>query len=87
MSVYRRDLDETKYMSFLIKDDELLEKQGSTNLIFACTDFRACKMVRRARLCTQNYVYIIVKMGTNLHCLIYNCANFHCFFPTYFATS
>ena len=26
MSVYRRDFDETKYMSFLIKDDELLEK-------------------------------------------------------------
>ena len=59
MSVYRRDLDETIYMSFLIKDDELLEKQGSTNLIFACTDFRACKMVRCTRLCMQNYVYII----------------------------
>ena len=26
MSGYRRDFDETKYMSFLIKDDELLEK-------------------------------------------------------------
>ena len=26
MSVYRRDFDETKYMSSLIKDDELLEK-------------------------------------------------------------
>ena len=26
MSVYRRNFDETKYMSFLIKDDELLEK-------------------------------------------------------------
>ena len=26
MSAYRRDFDETKYMSFLIKDDELLEK-------------------------------------------------------------
>ena len=26
MSVYRKDFDETKYMSFLIKDDELLEK-------------------------------------------------------------
>ena len=26
MSVYRRDFDETKSMSFLIKDDELLEK-------------------------------------------------------------
>ena len=25
MSVYRKDFDETKYMSFLIKDDELLE--------------------------------------------------------------
>ena len=26
MSAYRRDFDETKYMSLLIKDDELLEK-------------------------------------------------------------
>ena len=26
MSAYSRDFDETKYMSFLIKDDELLEK-------------------------------------------------------------
>ena len=26
MGAYRRDFDETKYMSFLIKDDELLEK-------------------------------------------------------------
>ena len=26
MSAYRRDIDETKYMSFLIKDNELLEK-------------------------------------------------------------
>ena len=26
MSPYRRDIDESKYMSFLIKEDELLEK-------------------------------------------------------------
>ena len=26
MSAYRTDFDETKYMSFLIKDDELLKK-------------------------------------------------------------
>ena len=26
MSAYRRDFDETKYMSFLIEDDELLKK-------------------------------------------------------------
>ena len=26
MSAYRKDLDEIKYMYFLIKDDELLEK-------------------------------------------------------------
>ena len=26
MSAYRRDFDEIKYMSFLMKDDELLEK-------------------------------------------------------------
>ena len=28
MNAYRRDFDETKYISFLIKDDELLEKQN-----------------------------------------------------------
>ena len=26
MSAYRKDFDETKYMSFLIKEDEMLEK-------------------------------------------------------------
>ena len=26
ISAYRKDFDETKYMSFLIKDDELLER-------------------------------------------------------------
>ena len=26
MSAYRRDFNETKYMTFLMKDDELLEK-------------------------------------------------------------
>ena len=26
MSAYRKDFDENKYVSFLIKDDELLEK-------------------------------------------------------------
>ena len=30
MSAYRKDFDETKYMSFLIKDDELLEKYNET---------------------------------------------------------
>ena len=28
MSAYRRDFDETKYISFLIKNDELLEKHN-----------------------------------------------------------
>ena len=26
MTTYRKDLDQTKYMSFLIKDDKILEK-------------------------------------------------------------
>ena len=30
MSAYRKDFDETKYMPFLIKDDELLEKYNET---------------------------------------------------------
>ena len=28
MSAYRRDFDETKYKSFLIKNDDLLEKHN-----------------------------------------------------------
>ena len=28
MSAYRKDFDETKYMSFLIKDEELLKKHN-----------------------------------------------------------
>ena len=36
--------------------------QDSTNLIFTCTDFRARKMVSRARSCTHNYMCI------NGHC-------------------
>ena len=28
ISVYKRDFDETKYISFLIKDDEILEKNN-----------------------------------------------------------
>ena len=30
MSAYRRDFDETEYISFLTKDDELLEKYNET---------------------------------------------------------
>ena len=30
MSVYRRNFDETKRMSFLIEDDEFLEKYNKT---------------------------------------------------------
>ena len=33
-------------------------QQGSTNLIFACTDFHARKMVLHARSCKENYIYI-----------------------------
>ena len=34
MTAYRKDLDETKYMSFLIKHDELLEKYNHIWEIF-----------------------------------------------------
>ena len=30
MNAYRREFDETKYMSFLIKDEELFEKYNKT---------------------------------------------------------
>ena len=38
--------------------NQIIADQGSTNLIFACTDFRARKMVLQARSCTQSYVCI-----------------------------
>ena len=36
MSAYRRDFDETKYISFLMKDDELLEKYNEIWGILKC---------------------------------------------------
>ena len=33
MSAYRRDFDETKYMFFLIKDSELLEKYNEISQV------------------------------------------------------
>ena len=61
--------------------------QGSTNLIFACIDFRARKMVLHARLCTQNLrVYNTLTVGANLYRLIYNLL-ITIVFPTYFAIS
>ena len=33
MSAYRRGFDETKYMSFLIKDSELLEKYNEISQV------------------------------------------------------
>ena len=43
-----------KFIICLISSNQI---QGSTNLIFACTDFRAHKMVLRARSCRQIYMY------------------------------
>ena len=40
-------------------------------IYYYSTDFRACKVVLRGCLYTQNYVCIFT-MGANLHCLIYN---------------
>ena len=36
----------------------ILDEQGSTSLIFTCTDFCARKILLRARSCTQSYVCI-----------------------------
>ena len=50
-----------------------MDSQGSTNLKFACTDFRARKMVLHAHSCTQKLrVHETVMFGTNLHCLMFN---------------
>ena len=44
---HRRDFDETKYMSFLIKDDELLEKNKKFE--------RMLKIVSRKNLIVSQY--------------------------------
>ena len=50
---------ENSYGMLLFSAFDLISlHQGSTNLIFACTDFRECKMVLCACSCTQNYVCI-----------------------------
>ena len=42
--------------NYLRKIKQNLKTQGLTNLIFACSDFCARKMVLCTRSCTQNYV-------------------------------
>ena len=46
----------TKGLKFFLRWAYIL--QGPTNLIFTCTDFRAHKIVLRARPYTQNYLCI-----------------------------
>ena len=46
--------------------------QGSTNLIFACSDFGACKVFPCAFVHTELRVHKTVTEGTNLQGLIYN---------------
>ena len=46
------------FIATLLDSKSYGANQGSTNLIFACTDFRAHKMVLRTRSCMQNYVCI-----------------------------
>ena len=61
--------------------------QGSTNLIFACTDFRARNGSVRTFVHAKLRLHKTVTVGANLHRLIYNFSNFHHFFPAYFAIS
>ena len=56
--------------------------QGSVNSIFACTDFRARKIVLRSRSGMQNYVCITLTVGANLYRLVYNLL-IAIVFPTY----
>ena len=46
--------------------------QGSTNLIFACTDFHARKMVRKMFSHKKLCVHRTVTVGTNIYHLIYD---------------
>ena len=50
------------YKHFISKSPSVYS-QGLTNLIFACTDFRARKMVSGAGSCTQNYLCIKQSLG------------------------
>ena len=54
-----------------------INNHGSTNLIFACTDFRARRMVLRARLCTQKYVYKERHCGRIFTSFNLQCATWH----------
>ena len=48
MSAYRRDLDENKYIPFLIKDDELLEKYNEI--------WKKLKIVSKKNLIVNLYI-------------------------------
>ena len=69
MSAYRRDFDETKYMCFLIKDDELLEKN---NKIQNKVNNGIRKGVDSEPVCNKKYLknkikFYEVKINTNFH--------------------
>ena len=66
-------------MYFLAQTQKMFGIQGSTYLMFACTDFHAHEMVLRTCSCTQNYVNV----GANLHCLSLNVLS-DIVFPIYF---
>ena len=58
MSAYRKDFDETKCMSFLIKDDELLEKY---NEIWETVKNSINKEVDSEPVCNEKYLRAIMK--------------------------
>ena len=53
MSAYRKDFDETKYISFLIKDNELLEK---FNEIWDKISYASGKEIDSNRVCNKKYL-------------------------------
>ena len=69
MSAYRRDFDETKNMSFLLKDDELLEKY---NEIWEKVKNSIKKEFDSEPVCNEKYLKAKIKsyngkINTNFH--------------------
>ena len=58
MSAYRRDFDKTKYLSFLIRNDKLLEEN---NKIWENLSNSMKKMFDSEPVCNEKYIKIKIK--------------------------
>ena len=75
MSAYRRDFDETKQMSFLTKDDKLLEKYNEIwgNVKNSIKKWFDSELVYNEKYLKAKVNSYDVKINTNFHCLFLSC--------------